>query len=209
MDCSADWPNESGAGAGVSYPRDCRSDSRSRPAEGGPLDALSGVQLGIQSVRMEQPLNALVYKRTHRGDPDRLGTFGIRDCMGRVRRWHFDAVIGVGGKSPDRGHEEIARRINWIGITPHKTEVPGLKGPHVKFECFVLLEEDGPDLKELAPRLFKYMFEDQHVRVVLSRSLPDEMQREVQEVLRWAAENNQPGNPPRDFEKKSSTKRRC
>ena len=161
---------------------------------------------------MEESLNALVYKRTHRGDPDKSGIFGIHDCMGRVRRWSFDAAIGVGGKSPWRMDEDIALKINWIGIGPiRKTEVPGLKGPHVEFEFFVLLEEDGPDvyLKKCAPRLFKYMFEDQQVRFVMSRGLPDQMQREVQEILRWAAENLHPRNPSRGFEKKSSTKRKC
>jgi hypothetical protein len=127
--------------------------------------------------------------------------------MGRVRRRSFDAVIGVGGKSPWRGHEGIALKITWIGISPRKTEAPGLRGPRVEFECFVLWNETGPDLKTLAPNLFRYMFEDQHVRVVMSRSLPSEMQEEVTTILRLA-ENHQ-STKPRVFGKNTSTKHKC
>ena len=35
----------------------------------------------------------------------------------------------------------------------------------------------------------RYMFEDQQVRFVLSRSLRRAMQDEVQNILRWATEN--------------------
>jgi hypothetical protein len=30
-------------------------------------------------------MRTLIYKRTHTGDPDANGCFGIYDCMGRVR----------------------------------------------------------------------------------------------------------------------------
>ena len=107
------------------------------------------------------------------GDPDEPGIFGIHDCMGRVRRWHFDAVIGVGGKSPRSGDEGITLKINWIGINPSKSEASSpvwlgtkrpdwskrFRGPLVKFEYFVFWEEQGPDLKKYAPKLFRYMFE--------------------------------------------------
>ncbi|WP_112487513.1 hypothetical protein [Thiomonas sp. X19] len=42
-------------------------------------------------------MRILTYKRTHVGDPDEFGRFGINDCMGRVRGYRYDAVIGVGG----------------------------------------------------------------------------------------------------------------
>jgi hypothetical protein len=38
-------------------------------------------------------MRTLIYKRTHTGDPDASGCFGIFDCMGRVRALDFDAVI--------------------------------------------------------------------------------------------------------------------
>src|SRR5205823_1424348 len=45
-------------------------------------------------------MKVLVYKQTHSGDPDeRTGVWGVSDCMGRIRSWPYDAVIGVGGAS--------------------------------------------------------------------------------------------------------------
>jgi len=157
---------------------------------------------------MEKPLNTLVYKRTHRGDPDESGVFGIHDCMGRVRRWAFEAAVGVGGKKPDRGHEDIANKINWIGIRPFKKEAGG-KGPRVEFEHFLLLEEDGPHIRDLAPKLYRHMFEDQHVRAVLSRSLPREMQDEIRGILRLAGENNHTRKSRRSPEERFPQRRRC
>jgi hypothetical protein len=116
--------------------------------------------------------------------------------MGQVRGYRFDAVIGVGGKRPDHGSEDIARKINWIGIgidpTPPKTVPPSVRrrdgkkfrGPLVTFECFRPWEETGPYLSEVAPKLFKRMFQEKHdVRLVMSQSLPLEMQEEVQKLL--------------------------
>lgn len=131
-------------------------------------------------------MNTLIYKRTHRGDPNKSGVFGVHDCMGPVRRWNFDAVIGVGGRRPWTGHEEIANRINWIGINPDKTKArnPKWRGPLVTFERFVLHKGGkGPKLKRLAPKLFRYMFEETHVRAVMSRSLATEMQEEITRIL--------------------------
>ena len=194
---------------------------------------------GIQSVCIawKDPLNTLVYKRTHKGDPDESGIFGIHDCMGQVRGYRFDAVIGIGGKSPDSGSEGIARKINWIGISPSKSEASSplwfgakrpdwsktFRGPLVTFERFVFLGEKGPDFNKFAPNLFRHMFEEQHVRLVMSRSLPREMQEEVQEILRWAedCQIRQPRSkvawqdqdsgvtPPDILKKKNSTKRKC
>jgi hypothetical protein len=182
-------------------------------------------------------MNTLVYKRTHKGDPDESRIFGIHDCMGQVRGYLFDAVIGVGGKSPDSGSEDIARKINWVGINPSKSSASSqvwigarrpdwsksFRGPLVTFDRFIFLDEKGPDFKDFAPKLFTYMFEDQHVRLVMSRSRPRQMQEEVQEILSWA-ENYRPRNPPSKLgwhegnvtatppgvcAKKSSTKRKC
>jgi hypothetical protein len=106
--------------------------------------------------------------------------------MGPVRRWNFDAVIGVGGSRPWTGHEEIANRINWIGVNADKTKPrnPRWRGPLVTFERFLLYKGDqGPKLKTLAPKLFKYMFEEKHVRAVMSQSLNSQMQKEITRIL--------------------------
>ena len=134
-------------------------------------------------------MDTLIYKRTHTGDPNTLGVFGCHGCMGRVRRQRFDAVIGIGGKRPHRGSENIAFKITWVGIGPSKTESRrDSRGPLVEFEKFVLWDEAGRDVRDAAPKLFRYMFEDQHVRHVMSRSLAKEMQEEVAAILRFAEE---------------------
>ena len=133
-------------------------------------------------------MNTLVYKRTHRGDPNKSGVFGVYDCMGQVRGWNFNAVIGVGGKSPWRGHEGLAYRINWIGINPTKKIKAGLRGPLVTFQYFVLCDQNGPELKTVAPRLFKYMFEGKGKsrHHAMSRSLPGDIQAEITKLLTLA-----------------------
>ena len=159
----------------------------------------------------------LIYKRTHTGVPNTSGTFGCDDCMGRVRDYRFDSVIGVGGKRPDRASEGIARKINWIGIdatpknvSPDARRHDGKKfrGPQVTFKCFRLWEETGPDLSEVAPKLFRRMFEEKHVRLVMSQSLPREIQQEVQNIL--ALVNTfRPSRLSRVFQKTRLTKRKC
>src|ERR1019366_2439514 len=82
------------------------------------------------------------------------------------------AAGGAGGrmpKRPDPGSEDIALKINWIGIDPTRKTVPPnvrrrdgkrFRGPWVTFKCFRLWEETGRDLNDVAPRLFKRMFEE-------------------------------------------------
>ena len=55
-------------------------------------------------------MQTLIYKRTHKGDPDKQGRFGIHDCMGRVRSRDFDAVIGM------RHHPEVCP-VHGAGVT--------------------------------------------------------------------------------------------
>jgi hypothetical protein len=134
-------------------------------------------------------MTTLIYKRTHPGDPNAQGVFGCHDCMGRVRAWDFDAVIGVGGKRPDSGHEDLARRITWVGINARKTKARGLRGPLVGFARFCLWEEQGPHIRHIAPNLFRYMFVQRHVCAVLSNSLPARMQEEIQDILALAQDH--------------------
>ena len=96
-------------------------------------------------------MRVLIYKRTHNGDPDRFGRFGINDCMGRVRARQFDAVVGVGGIGAEPKSVGIAGKVNWIGIGPHRR--PGLRGPIISFDHFRGLGTHGPDLVAIAPAL--------------------------------------------------------
>lgn len=107
-------------------------------------------------------LRTLIYKRTHKGDPDRTGCFGIWDCMGRLRKTRFDAVI-AGGRGGQPEAQAISYKVNWIGIGPRKTkpnptEFPRWRGPLITFDHFVLFEEKGPDFWVIAPALARRMY---------------------------------------------------
>src|SRR5262249_54001126 len=66
-------------------------------------------------------MRTLIYKRTHHGDPDpETGEFGCNDCMGTVRCWKFDAVIGIGGIGAEPKRYGIAGKLTWIGIGARK-----------------------------------------------------------------------------------------
>jgi hypothetical protein len=117
-------------------------------------------------------MRTLIYKRTHPGDPDRKGRFGIEDCMGQVRTWRFDAVIGVGGI----GAEPKSHGLDRVGTAR--------RGPVLTFDHFWLRESRGPSFTKMAPRLAARLY-SRNVRVVRD-SLDDEERREVDRVLALA-----------------------
>lgn len=102
-------------------------------------------------------MKVLVYKRTHQGDPCEHGLFGVGDCMGSVRSYVFDAVIGVGGKGLEPRREGIAKKLTWIGIGP-KCAGRAKRGPVWSFRHFILFEEHGPAVRDLAPNLALRMY---------------------------------------------------
>ena len=157
---------------------------------------------------MDEFTKTLIYKRTHRGDPDDQGIFGIHDCMGNVRGWEFDSVIGIGGSAPDPGHEDIAGKVTWIGLGP---EIVGStsRGPLQKFKWFRRFDEIGPELKKLAPSLFAHMFVDRHIRALLSQNLQDAEKEEVKRILRWGEESEDSKLPAALIKKSSSCNCRC
>src|SRR5438309_4612758 len=129
-------------------------------------------------------MRILTYKRTHVGDPDHLGRFGLYDCMGRVRNYGFDAVIGVGGIGKEPKSFGIARKINWVGINPTRKSRPSGSGSVVTFENFLLLDELGPLLETLAPALAKRMYEE-GARILLKGY--SELERaEAAAILQWS-----------------------
>jgi hypothetical protein len=76
-------------------------------------------------------MRTLVYLRNHSGDPDEEGVFGVNDCMGQVRFWGFEAVIGVGGMGAEAQSWGISGKVTWIGIGPQKHDGPHAAGrPH-------------------------------------------------------------------------------
>ena len=110
-------------------------------------------------------MRILIYKRTHRGDPDANGIFGINGCMGVVRDFHYDAVIGVGGIGAEPRAHNIAGKVNWVGIRPRK--FPARDGRTlVAFDHFLFYDTAGPDFVSVAPTLATRIYRD-NVRILL------------------------------------------
>lgn len=156
-----------------------------------------------------QKPRVLIYKRTHSGDPDpKKGVFGNHDCMGTVRGWNYDAIIGVGGIGADAKRNGLARKLTWIGIGPHKS---GDKSrPRVRFDHFLYYGEEGPLLKESAPKLAKRMYEG-GVRVIFNCNLTPTERREVDSLLEPASNATPSGtrnSPQRSKSGKSNSKGR-
>lgn len=134
-------------------------------------------------------MRTLIYKRTHPGDPDETGWFGICDCMGKVRWWDFGAVIGVGGTGDEPKRHKLDGKVNWIGITPHKSGPADkrMRGPDVTFDRFRLFGSDGsggPSFRKLAPNLADRMYSNS-MHFLMNDLNPVE-QREVEKVLALA-----------------------
>lgn len=137
-------------------------------------------------------MRTLIYKRTHPGDPDREGRFGIHGCMKRVRAWPFEAVIGVGGIGAEPKSHGLDRKVNWIGIGVCKTGAANEDGwPVVTFEHFRLRDSEGESFDDLAPQLADRIYSN-NVRVLMNSLNPEE-QREVARILALA-ENAPPSS---------------
>jgi hypothetical protein len=159
---------------------------------------------------LRYPLRVLVYKRTHHGDPDPNGQFGINDCMGQVRGWGYDAVVGIGGISAEPRRAGIAGKVTWIGIGPHKR--PGNRGPIVTFDHFLHEGSDGPPFVALAPRLADHVYR-KNVRAMVYTV--ENRRDEMAQLLR-RAEQSPPSGRRRKYGPKVSgcrpwvsRKRRC
>ena len=126
----------------------------------------------------------LVYKMTHKGDPDSgLGLWGVSDCMGQVRGFNFDAVIGIGGRSWWANETNRAGEIVWIGVGPDKS-VPGKRGPKVRFAQFRYFGDGELTLREIAPKLDKAM----HKRRFALYGFSQTEQQEIERILKLAKE---------------------
>jgi hypothetical protein len=100
----------------------------------------------------------LVYKMTHGGDPDSdLGFWGVEDCMGQVRGYSFDAVIGIGGRSWWKNQVSRAGDVVWIGLDPQQIAVRGKRGPVVRFAHFRWFDEGELKFRNIAPKLHRAM----------------------------------------------------
>jgi hypothetical protein len=130
-------------------------------------------------------MRTLIYKRTHHGDPDpRTGEFGCNDCMGSVRGWRFNAVVGIGGIGAEPKRNGIAGRLTWIGIGPQKSGVAKRReSPRLTFQHFWYRGADGPLLAQMYPILARRMY-DKNVRVYMHYAPTNpELDREIDEIL--------------------------
>jgi hypothetical protein len=134
-------------------------------------------------------MRVLVYKRTHSGDPNADGCFGVYDCLGAVRDRDYDAVIGVGGIGPQARANGIAGKVTWIGIGPHKSYVRGKRGPVVTFDHFLYRGTEGPSFRKLARWLSRRMY-GHNIRSILG-GLTARQLAEAAEIVQLAA-----GAPP-------------
>lgn len=153
-------------------------------------------------------MRAFIYKRTHQGDPNSLGHFGVQDCMGRLRSSAFDAVIGIGGISAWAESEGISLKVNWIGIGPKRIPQVGQRGPIVLFDHFTIFEEKGQELSAVAPLLAGRLLHPKAPRFVFSTGLSAPEQSEVQRILK-AAKNAPPSQPVRDAFNRNARPRVC
>jgi hypothetical protein len=140
------------------------------------------------TVRPRKTMRTLIYKRTHSGDPDpKTGEFGCNDCMGSVRGWEFDAVIGIGGIGSEPKRHGIACKLTWIGIGKHETThdpnrlFVSSRCPLVTFDHFLYYGQQGPSLKDIAPELARHMY-DNNVRTLMN-SMSSVEKREVERIL--------------------------
>jgi hypothetical protein len=142
-------------------------------------------------------MRTLIYKRTHKGDPDNQGCFGIQDWMGKVRGYDFDAVIGVGGKGVQAKAAGIARRLNWVGIGARKEPCRRKRGPQIKFNHFVLYEEKGVELRVIAPKLAERIYSGNVPRFLFNDRLNKEEQKEINRILKMAKTKRPSEGAPR------------
>jgi hypothetical protein len=147
-------------------------------------------------------MRTLIYKRTHEGDPHPYTRiFGNNDCMGRVRGWDFEAVIGVGGKTTWPGDEGLARKLTWVGLGAWTRQTGQRRGPLVMFKNFVYEGKDGPLLEDIAPALATLFYDkNPYLRAVISSSLSAEEQSDVEAILKRArATNSSPSRGGQSF----------
>jgi hypothetical protein len=148
----------------------------------------------------------LIYKRTHEGDPHPdEGIFGNNKCMGRVRGWSFDAVIGVGGIGREPEQEGIARKLTWVGICRQEVGIGKDGHPLLRFAHFWYDKTGtGPLLKDVAPELASHMY-DKGARVLMNLSSAE--QKEVDKILDLAKDSPPSGQSKGVNDKRCSNSR--
>lgn len=126
---------------------------------------------------------------THLGDPCPNGIWGHsgkKGCMGRVRDYPYEAVIGIGGST---AKDNIAGRLVWIGINP--TREYKHDRTLVKFELFAHCSNNKWSPIDKKWQFYKYMFGGKR-RLQLSQNLKGDtkiiskINEEISEILELA-----------------------
>lgn len=133
-------------------------------------------------------MRILTYKRTHTGDPDNRGIFGINDCMGIIRNRSFDAVVGIGSKSPWNNSKQISGKVTWVGVGPFRIKSSIYRGDLIAFENFVLLDGDGPEFEAIAPNLAKRFYQGKARSIINSYSKVEK--QEIHALINSVLEKN-------------------
>jgi hypothetical protein len=131
-------------------------------------------------------MRVFLYKRTHVGDPDEGGRFGIDDCMGRLRDCSFDAVIGIGGICSQAIADGIGGKVKWIGIGPRRVAPKGRKGSVILFNHFALYESAGREFDGIAPALALRLYTPKSPRFLFSDDFNKTEKAEVERLLKLA-----------------------
>lgn len=149
-------------------------------------------------------MRTLIYKRTHEGDPcPATGVFGNHNCMRTVRKWSFDAVIGIGGIGRKAKSAGIACKLTWIGIGPNELRKRNNPPNMMTFDHFLYYGQEGPLLKKVAPALARRMY-NKKVRVLMD-SLSKKQRQDVERILDLA-KDAPPSGQPRDKSQRNSQK---
>jgi len=108
--------------------------------------------------------------------------------MGSVRARQYDAVIGIGGIGREPAREQIAGKLTWVGIAPHKNFArSALRGPQVAFEHFWHIGARGPSLTEVYPELARRMYDGNVRALMYSLGTPaTRLDQELRKILRQA-----------------------
>ncbi|RZI54567.1 MAG: hypothetical protein EOP12_02145 [Pseudomonas sp.] len=126
----------------------------------------------------------LVYKRTHPHDPGIEGVFGNQDCMGQVREFDYDVVVGIGGIGAEACSHGIDRRLNWIGIGRISGPVhPKRNHLTFTFAHLVLQEHTGDYFAVHCPQLAGAMYKSR-CRFHLNHTA--EHMQELERLVAWA-----------------------
>jgi hypothetical protein len=134
-------------------------------------------------------MRTLIYKQTHIGDPDKVGRFGVRDCMGRIRGWDFDAVIAVGGRGSEPVKAGISGKVTWIGIgTKREMYAIPWRGPVITFARFRRFDQNGRVFRLVAPNLASRL---SSARFLLIEDPQGAVGAEINKLLRLAGGSQQ------------------